>query len=171
MKENLKEGVYDEASGKYFTNDFRIGYFDNKILCIEEYVDYYGGGLYVNQWYNYTIISLETGKKLNNDFFKDLVDYNEEFNKFLKKEFIKYHEISEDDFDDYYLPELAFVDDYYYPTIFIFNNDGTIDISNRSLPYVSRVFEVKKNREVKKIEMKKLKPYLKKDSFYKYLFD
>ena len=39
MKENLKEGVYDEASGKYFTNDFRIGYFDNKILCIKDTLD------------------------------------------------------------------------------------------------------------------------------------
>lgn len=48
---------------------------------------------------------------------------------------------------------------------FIFNNDGTIDIYNDYLPKVVSVF-----REIK-IEMKKLKPYIKKDSFYKYLFN
>ena len=165
MKENLKEGISnDEVIGKHFTNDFRIGYFDNKILCIEEYVDYFGGGAHGDDWYNYTIISLETGKKLNNDFLNDLVDYNEEngeFEEFLKKEFIEYHkDITEANksFDIFYFSHST--------TSFIFNNDGTIDIYNDWFPYVSRVF-----REVKKIDMKKLKPYVKKDSFYRYLFD
>lgn len=99
MKENFKEGISnDGAIGKHFTKDFRIGYFDNKILCIEEYIDFFGGGAHGDTYYHYTIISLETGNKLNNDFYKDLIDYNEEFKEFLKKEFIKYHKISEDDF-------------------------------------------------------------------------
>ena len=169
MKENFKEGISnDGAIGKHFTKDFRIGYFDNKILCIEEYIDYFGGGAHGDTYYHYTIISLENGNKLNNDFYKDLIDYNEEFKKFLKKEFIKYHKISEDDFGDDYLPipEPSYdFDNYYFPIIFIFNNDGTIDIYNDYLPKVVSVF-----REIK-IEMKKLKPYIKKDSFYKYLFN
>ena len=169
MKENFKEGISnDRAIGKHFTKDFRIGYFDNKILCIEEYIDYFGGGAHGDTYYHYTIISLENGNKLNNDFYKDLIDYNEEFKEFLKKEFIKYHKISEDDFEDDYLPipEPSYdFDNYYFPIIFIFNNDGTIDIYNDYLPKVVSVF-----REIK-IEMKKLKPYIKKNSFYKYLFN
>lgn len=44
MKENLKEGISNHGViGSHFTNDFRISYFDNKILCIEEYADYFGG--------------------------------------------------------------------------------------------------------------------------------
>ena len=169
MKGNFKKFISGDDEiivGEYFTNDFRIGYFDNKILCIEEYVDWFGG--VADTSYNYTIISLETGKKLNNDFYKDLIDYNEEFKEFLKKEFIKYHEISGDDFDDYYLPEPPYDFDfrnYYFPTIFIFNNDETIDIYNAHLPTVVRVYRKTK------IDMKKLKPYIKKDSFYRYLFD
>ena len=169
MKENFKEGISnDGAIGKHFTKDFRIGYFDNKILCIEEYIDYFGGGAHGDTYYHYTIISFETGNKLNNDFYKDLIDYNEEFKEFLKKEFIKYHKILEDDFEDDYLPipEPSYdFDNYYFPIIFIFNNDGTIDIYNDYLPKVVSVF-----REIK-IEIKKLKPYIKKDSFYKYLFN
>ena len=167
MKENLKEGISNDGSiGGYFTNDFRIGYFDNKILCIEEYADWIGDGAAHNTWwYDYTIISLETGKKLNNDFYEDLVDYSKEFKKFLKKEFIKYHEISEYKFSDYYLPEPKQSDDYYSPAFFIFNNDGTIDIYNDIGSTAARAFGKTK------IEMKKLKPYIKNDSFYRYLFD
>ena len=170
MKENLKYGTSNDGSiGGHFTNDFRIGYFDNKILCIEEYVDWFGGGAPHNDWwYDYTIISLETGKKLSNDFYEDLVDYSEEFKEFLKKEFIEYHEISKDDFfDNDNLPKPKQSNyDYYSPTFFIFNNDGTIDIFNHSLfGYAARV------RNKTKIEMKKLKPYIKKDSIYRYLFD
>ena len=64
MKENLKEGISNTGViGAHFTNDFRIGYFDNKILCIEEYADWIGGGAPHNDWwYDYTIISLETEK-------------------------------------------------------------------------------------------------------------
>lgn len=160
MKESFKEGISNDGRiGGYFTNNFRIGYFDNKILCFEEYVEEWSGGV-ANRLHNYAIISLETGNKLNNDFYKDLIDYNEEFKEFWKKEFIKYHKISEDDFKDYYLPipEPSYdfdFDNYYFPIIFIFNNDGTIDIDIYPFP---------------PIEMKKLKPYIKKDSFYKYLF-
>ena len=169
MKENFKEGIRNDGRiGGYFTNDFRIGYFDNKILCIEEYLDLFGGGAHGDTYYHYTIISLETGNKLNNDFYKDLIDYNEEFKEFLKKEFIKYRKISEDDYSDidYGLPKpKQSDDDYYSPAFFIFNNGETIDIYNYSL---SKHFsDLKKT----KIEMKKLKPYIKKDSFYKYLFD
>ena len=161
MKGNFKRfTIYDRDKGKaFFTNDFRIGYFVNKILCIEEYIDFFGGGAHGDTYYHYTIISFETGNKLNNDFYKDLIDYNEEFKEFLKKEFIKYHKISEDDFEDDYLPipEPSYdFDNYYFPIIFIFNNDGTIDIDIYPFP---------------PIEMKKLKPYIKKDSFYKYLFN
>ena len=103
---------------------------------------------------------------MNNNFYEDLVDYSEEFKEFWKKEFIEYHEISEDEFNDYYLPEPKQSDGYYSPTFFIFNNDGTIDIFNHSLfCYAARVWNKTK------IEMKKLKPYVKKDSFYRYLFD
>ena len=178
MKENLKEGISNDGSiGGHFTNDFRIGYFDNKILCIEEYVDWFGGGAHGDRWYNYNIISLETGKRLSNDFYEDLVDYSEEFKEFLTREFIEYHKMtfeyngmSEDDFEDDYLPEPKHkqaedYSDYYFPTPFIFNNDGTIDIYNDTLPFVINVFRKTK------IEMKKLKPYIKKDSIYRYLFD
>ena len=111
----------------------------------------------------YTIISLENRKKLNNDFSEDLVDYNEEnkeFKEFLKKEFIEYHkDITEanERFEDFYF--------FHSEIFFIFNNDGTIDIYNAHLPTVVRVYRKTK------IEMKKLKPYVKKDSFYRYLFD
>lgn len=65
------------------------------------------------------------GNKLNNELYKDLVNYSEEFKEFLKKEFIKYHKISEDD----YLPIPKLLDDSYSLLVFfIFNNDGTIDI-------------------------------------------
>ena len=170
MKENLKEGISNTGViGAHFTNDFRISYFDNKILCIEEYVDYFRGGAHGGTYYNYTIISLETGKELSNDFYEDLVDYSEEFKEFWKKEFMEYHkynEMSEDDFKDYYLPkpkhkQAEDYSGYYFPTPFIFNNDGTVDIYNDTLPSVINT----------KIEMKKLKPYVKKDSIYRYLFD
>ena len=168
MKENLKYGTSNAGSiGGHFTNDFRIGYFDNKILCIEGYVDSFSGGAHGNWWYDYTIISLETGKELSNDFLEDLVDYSGEFKEFFKKEFIEYHEISEDEFDNYwYLPRpKQSDDDYYLPAYFIFNNDGTIDIYNHIGSSAVRVFSKTK------IEMKKLKPYIKKDSIYRYLFD
>ena len=170
MKGNFKRfTIYDGDKGKaFFTNDFRTGYFDNKILCIEEYIDFFGGGAHGDTYYHYTIISLENGNKLNNDFYKDLIDYNEEFKEFLKKEFIKYHKISEDDFGDDYspIPEPSYdFDNYYFPIIFIFNNDGTIDIYNAYFPAVRMGYHLLT------IEIKKLKPYIKKDSFYKYLFD
>ena len=85
MKENFKEGISnDGAIGKHFTKDFRIGYFDNKILCIEEYVEEWGGGV-ANRLHNYAIISLETRKKLGNGFYEDLINYSEEFKEFWKK--------------------------------------------------------------------------------------
>ena len=99
------------------------------------------------------------GNKLNNELYKDLVNYSEEFKEFLKKEFVEYHKISKYDYSDidYGLPKpKQSDDDYYSPAFFIFNNDGTIDIDIYPFP---------------PIEMKKLKPYIKKDSFYKYLFD
>ena len=155
MKENLKYGTSNTGViGAHFSNDFRIGYFDDKILCIEEYVDSFGGGAHGNWWYDYTIISLETGKRLSNDFYEDLVDYSEELKEFLRKEFYS---------DDYHLPKPKQSDDnYYQPYFFIFNNDGTIDIYRNSIG--GEDFKIK-------IKMEKLKPYIKKDSFYRYLFD
>lgn len=45
MKESFKEGISNDGRiGGYFTNDFRIGYFDNKILCLEEYAYEFNGG-------------------------------------------------------------------------------------------------------------------------------
>ena len=164
MKGNFKRfTIYDRDKGKaFFTNDFRIGYFDNKILCLEEYAYEFNGGAHPNTDYNYTIISLEMGNKLNNELYKDLVNYSEEFKEFLKKEFIKYHKISEDD----YLPIPKLLDDSYSLLVFfIFNNDGTIDIYNAYFPAVRMGYHLLT------IEIKKLKPYIKKDSFYKYLFD
>ena len=165
MKESFKEGISNDGRiGGYFTNDFRIGYFDNKILCLEEYVEEWSGGV-ANRLHNYAIISLETRKKLGNDFYEDLVNYSEEFKEFWKKEFIKYHKISKYDYSDidYGLPKpKQSDDDYYSPAFFIFNDDGTIDIYR---DYYSGFVGVPK------IEMKKLKPYIKKDSFYKYLFN
>ena len=207
MKENLKKGISNTGViGAHFTNDFRIGYFDDKILCIEEYADEFSGGAHGEIWYNYNIISLETGKRLSNDFYEDLVDYSEEFKEFFKKEFIDYHTISsEEDYINRYLSEedknnkefLEYLkkekevirhnkdlenylensfdydfpkpkqsdDSYYLPTFFIFNNDGTVDIYHDYLPFALYFFRKTK------IEMKKLKPYIKKDSFYRYLFD
>ena len=169
MKGNFKKFIsgYDGVIGSHFTNDFRIGYFDNKILCIEEYVDWFGGGVHGDTDYNYTIISLETGKKLNNDFdlYTDLVDYSEEFAEFFKKEFIEYHDYR-GHYEERYTTKPSYYKDYYFSTPFIFNNDGTITIYNTNGPSeAERVFRVVK------IDMKKLKPYVKKDSFYRYLFD
>ena len=104
---------------------------------------------------------------MSNDFYEDLVDYSEEFKKFWKKESIEYHKISEDEYNYYlflYLPEPKQLDDdYYLPTFFIFNNDGTIDIYYGFAPLVIN------HVRTTKIEMKKLKPYIKKDSFYRYI--
>ena len=151
MKENLKEGISNVGPyDSYLTNDLRIGYFDNKILCAEEYMEF---GVETTSYY-YTIISLETGKRLSNDFYEDLVDYSEELKEFLRKEFYS---------DDYHLPKPKQSDDnYYQPYFFIFNNDETIDICNE-VDFQYGGFA--------KIEMEKLKPYIKKDSFYRYLFD
>ena len=106
---------------------------------------------------------------MSNDFYEDLVDYSEEFKEFWKKESIEYHKISEDEYNDYlfvYLPKpKQSDDDYYLPTFFIFNNDGTIDIYYNHTPLVIN------HVRTTKIEIKKLKPYIKKDSIYRYLFD
>ena len=160
--------------------------------------------LMVERMEKYGIISLETGKRLSNDFYEDLVDYSEEFKEFFKKEFIDYHTISSyDDYINRYLSEkdknnkefLEYLqenfkeefirhnkalenifdydlpkpkqsdDDYYFTVFFIFNNDRTVDIYYDCLPFTFYVFRKTK------IETKKLKPYIKKDSFCRYLFD
>ena len=173
MKGNFKKSISDDKNEKsggsamsyHYSNDFRIRYFDNKILCLEEYVSSLQSTTYVG--YNYTIISLETGKKLNNDFdlYTDLVDYSEEFAEFFKKEFIEYHDYR-GHYEERYTTKPSYYKDYYFSTPFIFNNDGTITIYNTNGPSeAERVFRVVK------IDMKKLKPYIKKDSFYRYLFD
>ena len=179
MKGNFKRfTIYDRDKGKaFFTNDFRIGYFDNKILCLEEYEYEFNGGVHGVRLYFDTIISLEMGKKLNNELYKDLVNYSKEFREFFRKEFIKYHikynkdviefykidfyKMSEEEFDMWFFPKYNIEYDYEI----IFNNDGTIDIYNYD--WSEHFSDLRKT----KIEMKKLKPYIRKDSFYKYLFN
>ena len=170
MKGNFKRfTIYDmNNSMAFFTNDFRIGYFDSKILCLEEYVYELNGGAHPNTDYYPTIISLENGEKLNNRLFKDLVDYSEEFKEFFKKEFVKYHtKYNKETIEFYEVDEVADALEFYFSPDYIeiiFNNDGTVDIYN---PFA----EVFRDFRKTKIEMKKLKPYIKKDSIYRYLFD
>ena len=139
-----------------------------------------------SDFYDCNIISLETGKKINNTL-EDLVDYDEKFIEFLKKEYIEDKNRMRDYLGFLYSNEPEPANDFYFPddfdfqndsdsteqsdnlseqsfdlpeninkSKFIFNNDGTIDIDIYPFP---------------PIEMKKLKPYIKKDSIYRYLFD
>ena len=218
---NLKN-IYERKLKKVVNNEVytysncssEIAYFDDKILCIEDTLDSinYEGFLSSlenkesedsvdlsefsdnSYFYDYNIISLETGKKLNNTL-EDLVDYDKIFIAFLTKEYKDYFkaQIEEqnrmiDLFKDLYkeldIPENEQPNDFNFPeptsyfpedfdlleeiskSKFIFNNDGTITIYNDWLPTITKGYSSNLS-----IEMKKLKPYLKKDSFYKYLFD
>ena len=212
---NLKN-IYERKLKKVVNNETytysdcysTITYFDNKILCVGDYLTLSDSEIentyYINHDYN--IISLETGKKLNNTL-ADLVDYNERFKEFFKKEFQEYleNEINfsnsmldamklysdnlktgeSDDFNftDYFnskgdseeakpsfdliesLDDLDFSEEL-SKSKFIFNDDGTIDIYN---DYFTAITKGHCNNL--SIEIKELKPYIKKDSFYRYLFD
>ena len=209
----LKKVVNNEAY-TYSNCSSEITYFDNKILCIEDTLDSinYEGFLSSlenkeskdsadlsefsdnSYFYDYNIISLETGKKLNNTL-EDLVDYDKIFIAFLTKEYKDYFkaQIEEqnrmiDLFKDLYkeldIPENEQPNDFnfleptsYFPedfdlpeeiskSKFIFNNDGTITVYNDWLPTITKGYSSNLS-----IEMQKLKPYIKKDSFYRYLFD
>lgn len=218
---NLKN-IYERKLKKVVSNETytysncssEITYFDNKILCIEDTLDSinYEGFLSSlenkesedsadlsefsdnSYFYDYNIISLETGKKLNNTL-DDLVDYDKIFIAFLTKEYKDYFKtqieeqnIMIDLFKDLYkeldIPENELPNDFNFPeptsyfpedfdlpeeiskSKFIFNNDGTITVYNDWLPTITKGYSSNLS-----IEMKKLKPYIKKDSFYRYLFD
>ena len=201
LKRVINNETYD-----YSNCSSDITYFDDKILCVKDLLTSssiedlfnYSENEYLEDLYNSSkpadfydcnIISLESGKKLNNTL-EDLVDYDEKFIEFLTKEYKEYkteikglmdlfrnsyndgHEQSNDFyFPDYFdfqndsdlteqsdnLSEQSFdLPEDINKSKFIFNDDGTIDLDIFSFP---------------PIEMKKLKPYIKKDSFYRYLFD
>ena len=213
---NLKN-IYDKKLKKVINNETynysncssEITYFDDKILCVKDWLtlttledltledllnysenrdleDLYNSSK-SSDFYDCNIISLETGKKINNTL-EDLVDYDEKFIEFLKKEYKEYetemkglmdlfrNSYNDEPSDDFYFPDdFDFQNDsdsteqsdnlseqsFDLPeninkSKFIFNNDGTIDIDIYPFP---------------PIEMKKLKPYIKKDSIYRYLFD
>ena len=97
---------------------------------------------------------------------KKYSENNKEFLEFLKKELILHNEDLEIYLENYDFHKPKQSDDsYYLQTFFIFNNDRTIDIYNDISSTAVRSFSKTK------IEMKKLKPYVKKDSLYRYLFD
>ena len=205
---NLKN-IYERKLKKVINNETynysncssEITYFDDKILCVKDFLTSSSiEDLFVSSedknledlsnsskpadFYNCNIISLESGKKINNTL-EDLVYYDDLFIEFLTQEYKEYIEkqieykngmrdlfknlykdldIPENEqTNDFNFPESTFnfPDDFDLPedinkSKFIFNNDGTIDIDIYPFP---------------PIEMKKLKPYIKKDSFYKYLFN
>ena len=205
---NLKS-IYDKKLKKVINNETynysncssEITYFDDKILCVKDFLTSSSiEDLFVSSedkkledlsnssksadFYDCNIISLESGKKINNTL-EDLVYYDDLFIEFLTQEYkeyiekqIEYENRMRDLFKNLYkdldIPENEQTNDFNFPeskfnfpddfnlpedinkSKFIFNNDGTIDIDIYPFP---------------PIEMKKLKPYIKKDSFYKYLFN
>ena len=205
---NLKN-IYERKLKKVINNETynysncfsEITYFDDKILCVKDFLtsssiedlfvssedknlEDLSNSLKPADFYDCNIISLESGKKINNTL-EDLVYYDDLFIEFLTQEYkeyiekqIKYENRMRDLFKNLYkdldIPENEQTNDFNFPeskfnfpddfdlpedinkSKFIFNNDGTIDIDIYPFP---------------PIEMKKLKPYIKKDSFYKYLFN
>lgn len=205
---NLKN-IYERKLKKVINNETynysncfsEITYFDDKILCVKDFLTSSSiEDLFVSSedknledlsnsskpadFYDCNIISLESGKKINNTL-EDLVYYDDLFIEFLTQEYkeyiekqIEYENRMRDLFKNLYkdldIPENEQTNDFNFPestfnfpddfdlpedinkSKFIFNNDGTIDIDIYPFP---------------PIEMKKLKPYIKKDSFYKYLFN
>ena len=205
---NLKN-IYERKLKKVINNETynysncfsEITYFDDKILCVKDFLTSSSiEDLFVSSedknledlsnsskpadFYDCNIISLESGKKINNAL-EDLVYYDDLFIEFLTQEYkeyiekqIEYENRMRDLFKNLYkdldIPENEQTNDFNFPeskfnfpddfdlpedinkSKFIFNNDGTIDIDIYPFP---------------PIEMKKLKPYIKKDSFYKYLFN
>ena len=193
LKRVINNETYD-----YSNCSSDITYFDDKILCVKDlltsssiedlfnYSEYLSNSSKPENFYDCNIISLESGKKINNTL-EDLVDYDEKFIEFLTKEYIEDKNRMRDYLGFLYSGETELSEDFYFPDYFdfqndfdsteqsdnlseqsfdlpedinkskfIFNNDGTIDIDIYPFP---------------PIEMKKLKPYIKKDSFYRYLFD
>ena len=205
---NLKN-IYERKLKKVINNETynysncfsEITYFDDKILCVKDFLtsssiedlfvssedknlEDLSNSLKPADFYDCNIISLESGKKINNTL-EDLVYYDDLFIEFLTQEYkeyiekqIEYENRMRDLFKNLYkdldIPENEQTNDFNFPeskfnfpddfdlpedinkSKFIFNNDGTIDIDIYPFP---------------PIEMKKLKPYIKKDSFYKYLFN
>ena len=227
---NLKN-IYERKLKKVASNETytysncssEITYFDDKILCIEDilnsstsinFEDYISSlenkesedsvdtsDTSDTYYYDYNIISLETGKNLNNTL-EDLVDYDEIFIAFLTEEYKDYFKnkiesiieeqnMIKDLFKNLYrdldIPENEQPNDFNFPeptsyfpedfdlpeevskSKFIFNGYGSITIYNDWLPTITKGMDY--YDEYLTIDMKKLKPYLKKDSFYRYLFD
>ena len=218
----LKKVVRNETY-TYSNCSSEITYFDDKILCIEDilnsstsinFEDYISSlenkesedsvdtsDTSDTYYYDYNIISLETGKNLNNTL-EDLVDYDEIFIAFLTEEYKDYFknkiesiieeqsmikELFKNLYRDLDIPENEQPNDFNFPeptsyfpedfdlpeeiskSKFIFNNDGTITVYNDWLPTITKGMDY--YDEYLTIDMKKLKPYIKKDSFYRYLFD
>ena len=222
----LKKVINNETYN-YSNCSSDITYFDDKILCVKDSLDssslsdFYNKDFYDSlenrsildllaestlensdaYFYDCNIISLETGKKLNNTL-EDLVDYDEKFIEFLTKEYIEDKNRMRDYLSFLYSGEPEQLNDFYFPDYFDFQNDSDLteqsdNLSEESLdlpepPRQSKFIFEFKNDELYlsiyyywfstdanynnsylplPIEMKKLKPYIKKDSFYRYLFD
>ena len=201
LKRVINNETYD-----YSNCSSDITYFDDKILCVKDLLTSssiedlfnYSENEYLEDLYNSSkpadfydcnIISLESGKKLNNTL-EDLVDYDEKFIEFLTKEYKEYKtEIKGlmDLFRNSYNDGHEQSNDFYFPDYFDFQNDS--DLTEQSDNLSEQSFDLPENINKSKfifnddgtididfypfppIEMKKLKPYIKKDSFYRYLFD
>ena len=201
LKRVINNETYD-----YSNCSSDITYFDDKILCVKDLLTSssiedlfnYSENEYLEDLYNSSkpadfydcnIISLESGKKLNNTL-EDLVDYDEKFIEFLTKEYKEYKtEIKGlmDLFRNSYNDGHEQSNDFYFPDYFDFQNDS--DLTEQSDNLSEQSFNLPENINKSKfifnddgtididfypfppIEMKKLKPYIKKDSFYRYLFD
>ena len=193
--------VINNETYNYSNCSSEITYFDDKILCVKDlltsssiedlfnYSEDLSNSSKPENFYDCNIISLESGKKLNNTL-EDLVDYDEKFIEFLTKEYIEYKtEIKGlmDLFRNSYNDGHEQSNDFYFPDYFDFQNDS--DLTEQSDNLSEQSFNLPENINKSKfifnddgtididfypfppIEMKKLKPYIKKDSFYRYLFD
>ena len=193
--------VINNETYNYSNCSSEITYFDDKILCVKDwltsssiedlfnYSEDLSNSSKPENFYDCNIISLESGKKLNNTL-EDLVDYDEKFIEFLTKEYKEYKtEIKGlmDLFRNSYNDGHEQSNDFYFPDYFDFQNDS--DLTEQSDNLSEQSFNLPENINKSKfifnddgtididfypfppIEMKKLKPYIKKDSFYRYLFD
>ena len=193
--------VINNETYNYSNCSSEITYFDDKILCVKDwltsssiedlfnYSEDLSNSSKPENFYDCNIISLESGKKLNNTL-EDLVDYDEKFIEFLTKEYKEYKtEIKGlmDLFRNSYNDGHEQSNDFYFPDYFDFQNDS--DLTEQSDNLSEQSFDLPENINKSKfifnddgtididfypfppIEMKKLKPYIKKDSFYRYLFD
>ncbi|MEI0508548.1 hypothetical protein [Brachyspira intermedia] len=134
-------------------------YFDDKIFSIMNYSDgYYGESGIVYQSY-VTILSINSLVKINN-YLGNLVYDNKDFRTFLKNKIKEQNpNYDNDNFGEYfdeYITSLNYAEIY-------FNTDAAVTI---------HFFLGKEKLEYSFINIKinELKPYIKPDSFYSYLF-